>query len=336
MLGLASFHRDGREAKRSSQCVDIPPPRRCAFLTRPASPRRFALSDPGHRHGGCGAPFGGMSAALGMIGPATSHERNGIVPTDDGAAASDKAWRWIALALVFVVLSPITAALTRSASGTTLLVLIVVQALATGLAFLIPQARQVISSRSEATAEEREIDARVETRVAMNDALDPVLRLLGALALEPDAVVRNQMRAQAIPLVLKTASEFIGPDRSRACWFRLEAGPPKQLVPDQFAGRAGSPSTTFTESTASGDAAIGMVLADEDLLCEDIESTPPPGWDSTKQRDYATFISVSVIAGDTAYGMLTLDALETGDLTEEDKGLLRLLAGVLAVALSVP
>ncbi len=144
------------------------------------------------------------------------------------------------------------------------------------------------------------------------------------------------MRAQAIPLVLKTAAEFIGPDRSRACWFWLEPGPPKQLTPDQSAGRAGSPSTTFTEGTPSGDAAVGMVLADEDRLCEDIETSPPPGWDSTKQRDYRTFISVSVIAGDTAYGMLTLDALEPGDLTAEDKGLLRLMAGILAVALSVP
>ena len=43
-----------------------------------------------------------------------------------------------------------------------------------------------------------------------------------------------------------------------------------------------------------------------------------------------------VIAGDTAYGMLTLDALEPGDLSMEDKGLLRLMGGILAVALSVP
>ena len=43
-----------------------------------------------------------------------------------------------------------------------------------------------------------------------------------------------------------------------------------------------------------------------------------------------------VIAGDTAYGMLTLDALKPGDLSMEDKGLLRLMGGILAVALSVP
>ena len=260
------------------------------------------------------------------------------MPNDgEGSVDADgKPWVWVAAGLFFVLVSAATAILFRSASGTTRVVLIVVQVVSTGLAFLIPQARQIIASRSEATAEEREFEARVETRVAMNDALDPILRLLGNVALETDAVVRDQMRAQTIPLVLKTAAEFIGPDRSRACWFRLAPGPPTRLVPEDFAGRAGSPSTTFVEGTPAGDAAIDMVLADEDRLCADIVADPPPGWDSTKERDYRSFISVSVIAGDTAYGMLTLDALEPGDLDADDLGLLRLMAGILAVALAVP
>jgi GAF domain-containing protein len=256
--------------------------------------------------------------------------------TNEGSAtARDRSWLWVLLALVFVVLSPVAAEIARASSGPRMALFVTAQVVFTGLAFLIPQARQMIASRSEATAEERELEARVETRVAMNDALDPILRLLGNLAREPDEVIRNQLRAQAIPLVLLTAAEFIGPDRSRACWFRLEPGPPKKLVAPDAAGRAGSASTTFVEGTPAGDAAIGMVLADEDLLCEDILTDPPPGWDAAKERDYRTFISVSVIAGDTAYGMLTLDALEPGDLDADDKGLLRLMAGVLAVALSV-
>jgi hypothetical protein len=265
-------------------------------------------------------------------------QADGTTASRSQADAGDagRSWLWVAVALVFVVVSPVAAELARSSTGTRAVMFIVAQIVATGLAFLIPQVRQIAASRKEATAEEREIEARVETRVAMNDALDPILRLLGNLALEQDDVTRNQMRAQAIPLVLKTAAEFIGPDRSRACWFKLEPGPPTQLVPADFAGRAGSPSTTFVRGTAAGDAAIGMVLRDEDRLCEDVRTDPPPGWDPTHERDYLTFISVSVIAGDTAYGMLTLDAIEPGELTVEDKGLLRLMAGVLAVALSVP
>ncbi len=50
------------------------------------------------------------------------------MPTDDEmGGASDRAWKWVALALVFVVVSPVAAALARSASGKTLVILIVVQ-----------------------------------------------------------------------------------------------------------------------------------------------------------------------------------------------------------------
>ncbi|KQT94138.1 hypothetical protein ASG49_04300 [Marmoricola sp. Leaf446] len=255
---------------------------------------------------------------------------------DEGDETRGRATAWLLVALVFAVVSPVTAALSRSATDLWFTFLVVTQAVATGLAFGIPQWRQLVASRREATAEEREIDVRVETRVAMNDALDPVLRLLGQLALEDDPVLRDQRRAQAIPLVLLTAAEFIGPERARACWFRLEAGPPMTLEPDSAAGRAGSPTTTFVAGTPAGDAAIGLVLADEDLLCVDLEAAPPPGWDQAKDRDYRCFISVSVIAGDTAYGMLTLDAVEPDSLDAEDKALLRLMAGVLAVALSIP
>lgn len=245
-------------------------------------------------------------------------------------------WLWMTISLGCVLLSPAAAFWANEASGARAAALIGLQLVATGLAWIIPQVRQLRAARREATAAEREVEARVETRVAVNDALDPVLRLLGNLALEHDDVVRNQLRAQVIPLVLKTAAEFIGAERSRACLFRLEPGPPPQLVPGDFAGRAGAPTTTFIEGTAAGDAAIGMVLADGDVLCEDVQTDPPPGWDPTRPRHYRTFIAVSVIAGDTAYGMLTLDALEPGDLTMEDKGLLRLMAGLLAVALSIP
>ncbi|GGF46458.1 hypothetical protein GCM10011519_20530 [Marmoricola endophyticus] len=64
-----------------------------------------------------------------------------------------------------------------------------------------------------------------------------------------------------------------------------------------------------------------------------MRTDPPTGWDTDKDRDYRAFISVAVIAGDTALGMLTLDAVEPGSLDDDDMGLLRLMAGLLAVAL---
>lgn len=292
----------------------------------------FALRLIGHdRFAGAGLRgVAGVSHLPVKMGP---RWRRKAVPEEN---TDPRARQWILAALVFVVLSPVAAFAIRSASGGWLAFWVIAQVAATGVAFLIPQWRQVVASRSEATAEEREDEVRVETRVALNDALDPILRLLGNLALEQEPQRHGEFQAQAVPLVLATAAEFIGPARSRACWFKLEKGPPVSLVPTDSVGRAGSPTTTFKAGTKSGDAAIGMVLADEDRLCRDIESEPPPGWDSTKQRDYRTFVSVSVIAGDIAHGMLTLDAVEPDTLTVEDKALLRLMAGMLAVALSVP
>jgi GAF domain-containing protein len=96
----------------------------------------------------------------------------------------------------------------------------------------------------------------------------------------------------------------------------------------------GEPTTTFEPGTAAGDAAINMVLAGENLLCENIDTEPPPGWDTSKERDYKTFISVAVAVADTAFGMLTLDALEAGDLTNDDLRMLGLLGSALAAALA--
>ena len=260
----------------------------------------------------------------------------GGLPTPPDEPERGRSWLWVVAGFVFVVVSAVAASLTRSAKDSAFTVWVVIQIVATGLAWLIPEVRQALTSRKQATAEQNEFEARVDTALRMNDALDPIMSLLGNLASERDQSVRNQFRAQAIPLVLKTAADLIGPDRSRANWFRLDEGPPKQLTPVEHAGRAGSPSTVFEEGTPAGDAAIGMVLQDEDRLCEDIAADPPPGWDATKARDYRTFISVSVIASDTAYGMLTLDAPEPGDLTRDDMRLLRFMAGALAIALASP
>lgn len=242
---------------------------------------------------------------------------------------------WVAVAAICVFLAPAAGIAASGASGGRALGLVVAQCVLTVCAFLIPQVRQLRAEQREVSAEAREVEARTDARVAINDALEPIVTLLGNLALEPSTSERELLKEKAVTLVLTTASTLIGPERSRACWFRLEGGPPTRLVPTEHVGRAGSATTEFVEGTPGGDAAIDMILADQDRLCEDIEESPPPGWDTGKVRDYRTFISVSVIAGDTAYGMLTLDALEPGDLTTEDMGLLRLMAGVLAAALSI-
>ena len=64
-------------------------------------------------------------------------------------------WRWVALALVFVVAVPVITFLTRGQTGSVAVWLIAAQAVATGLAFLIPQARAVVGRRREEDAPEK-------------------------------------------------------------------------------------------------------------------------------------------------------------------------------------
>ncbi|MGI8691322.1 MAG: hypothetical protein ACR2JK_00245 [Geodermatophilaceae bacterium] len=48
------------------------------------------------------------------------------------------------------------------------------------------------------------------------------------------------------------------------------------------------------------------------------------GGSSSGSHEYRTFVAVPVTAGNTASGMLTIDAPNAGDLTGDDAGLLRL------------
>jgi GAF domain-containing protein len=246
-------------------------------------------------------------------------------------------WRtWVAPALtgVFVVVTSVTGALSGRAHGTTQVDLIMVQAASALLAFLIPTVAQVRERRRYRLAQEARIDARTEMRMALNDALDPIVRLLGRIA-AASRRDREKLRSQAVPFVLNAATEVIGPDRARACWFVLDDTRPVQLRPEACVGRADTERTPIVAGTRRGDDLLRMIEYDEDRFYPDVDEHPPVGWDVTAPHDYKTFACVPVVSADVAYGMITLDAVEPGQLTRDDVRLLRLLAGMLGNALAI-
>jgi hypothetical protein len=246
-----------------------------------------------------------------------------------------RAWPWVAVALVFVVLSPVASLLTRDVSGRTSVVWLVVQALATAAAFLIPQVRQIRSEQRQALAEGREFDTRVEVELAFNDALEPVVRLLGELAQETGRARREQLRAQAVPLVLTTTAQLTGQDRVRACWFALDPGPPQRLLPQESLGRAGAVTTVFAHGTPAGDAALDLVTANRQLLVGDLTADRPGLWRLDDGALSRSLVAVAVTVGNVAHGMITLDALEPDGFDEDDVALVRLMAGLLGAAMSI-
>ena len=202
------------------------------------------------------------------------------------------------------------------------------------LAAGVPAYEQIRKERMRAQAEQLALDAAVAMRVTMNDALDPIVRQLGRVVTAQSRHQREALREAAIPMVVDSAAHLVGTGRVRACLFRFASGPPQMLVPAQYSGRVDDPLEPITEGTAEGDLVLGMIRRNQHLFCPDLDAAPPPGWRITAPQTYKSFAAVPVAAGQNAFGMLMVDALEKGGIRRMDVSLLRLLAGLLADALA--
>lgn len=176
-------------------------------------------------------------------------------------------------------------------------------------------------------------EASVETQVALGDALDPVARSLAKLT-TMSARQRREQRSGLVELVLSAACG-LGPDgsRTRACYFKLAGDDgPRRMLNDTSKGRSDVAKSEFVEGTAAGDAALKMIDERGWIYCDDVDENPPPGWQPSKERAYKCFASVTVAAGPKVFGMLTLDAINPGDLTREDQQTLQVLGHLLGIA----
>jgi GAF domain-containing protein len=198
----------------------------------------------------------------------------------------------------------------------------------------VPGYEQIRKERQRKTAEQQAMDAAVEMRVTINDALDPIVRQLGRIATATNRQERGNLREATVPMVLGSAAQLIKGRRVRACLFRLEDGSPKKLVPAEYAGRADAPVTVFVEGTDEGDSVFEMIRRNEHTHSDDVDRDPPEGWHGSAEHGYRSFLAVPVVAGQTPYGMLTVDALNVGGVSRSDVPFVRLLAGLLADALA--
>ena len=198
----------------------------------------------------------------------------------------------------------------------------------------VPAYEQIRKEQLRARAQQAAVDAAVAMRVTMNDALDPIVRQLGRVVTAAGRHEREALQEATIPMVVDSAAHLAGSGRVRACLFRFAPGTPRVLVPAQYSGRVDDPLEPITEGTAQGDLVFGMIRHNQHLFCADLDAGPPPGWRVTAPQTYKSFAAVPVAAGQNAFGMLMVDALEPGGIRREDVPLVRLLAGLLADALA--
>ncbi len=197
----------------------------------------------------------------------------------------------------------------------------------------IPAYEQVRKERMRARAQQAAVDAAVAMRVTLNDALDPIVRQLGRVV-TAGRHEKEALQEATIPMAVDSAAHLAGSGRVRACLFRFAPGTPGILVPAQYSGRVDDPLEPITEGTAQGDLVFGMIRRNQHLFCPDLVAVPQPGWTVTAPQTYRSFAAVPVAAGQSAFGMLMVDALEQDGIGRDDVPLLRLLAGLLAGALA--
>jgi len=184
-------------------------------------------------------------------------------------------------------------------------------------------------------AEDSERRARIDSRIQIADVLRPLAETLAKMPSLTKAEKLQQCESMKRGVV-DAAAELLGPERSRAGWFEYVDDKVARLVPvpDLRRGRGDPQLTEFVQGTVEGDAALELLDNDTTRFCPDVDEDPPPGWTKARHSEYRTFISAGVVADGRRFGMLTLDALEPGDLTPNDVYALSLLAKLLAAALA--
>jgi GAF domain len=193
------------------------------------------------------------------------------------------------------------------------------------------QQHRATGARADAVAAARA--ARAAMRIALEDALDPFVHLVGRLA-EARGADKARLRGEAIQLGVTTVAALAGAERIRVCLFILDEGPLRRLHAERFAGRAGAPIAAVVEGTSAGDAALRMISRGSwTYLADTAEESPRFWWDT--EHSYRTFLAGPVATPDKVIGLLTMDALRPGDLATIDLTLVRLLADLLATAISI-
>lgn len=219
-----------------------------------------------------------------------------------------------------------------SAHGPVRIALIVVGAALTFVAAALPlwQHRRASDARTDAIAAAEA--ARARMRVTLNDALEPLVHVISQLG-ETPMPSKARRRGEAVQFTVNTIAALSDADRVRVCFFRLDLGPPAGFHLDAFTGRAGAPEASLHPGSSGSDAALRVLRDGRWVLIDDLASSPAPfNWDHAPE--YRSVLIGPINRAGLPIGLVTLDALQPGELAHADLGVLRLLAELLGIALT--
>jgi hypothetical protein len=220
-------------------------------------------------------------------------------------------------------------------SGTTQVSLVTIGVLASALTVLLP-ALEIRRERGRiTTAEQLAAERLAEYKVTTNDMLIPLSLAVTDVLTTTSATARREARQSLRQMTVGFAAEYIGPERSRSCFYGLEDDPEtggRTLRLRAWHGRNRQPRPRFDPEDPVEAQVFAFVDSLDSMIVADVQRVHLIGW--TDVSEYRTFVAATVCAGETPLGLLTVDSLQPGDLGEDDLDLVRLLAQLLAAGLS--
>jgi hypothetical protein len=178
-------------------------------------------------------------------------------------------------------------------------------------------------------------DEQRRVRILLGGALKAVSGSLDELAAM--APVRRRTEISGFrEKVAVTACELVTATTPRSAYFRVENRDTSPRIMSRAAqhaiGRTDESTSRFVEGDGHNQNVWDLIdRADDAELIDDLKAWKPPGFDA-KNRAYRCYISAPVRAGRRAYGMLTVNTIAPGGLTDVDKLMVLLLARLLATA----
>ena len=204
----------------------------------------------------------------------------------------------------------------------------------------VAERERALQSKDEAERRTAEVRIAAEAHLifALRARLSPSLYCLGKLAAA--AASDRQVAPLIGSLSQAIVAAAIGHDNSaetrRSIFFAVQ-GDRMRCV--SYAGYEGAQDTGRTVLRSSPDDPVGQymfgLLAErEALLIPDVEAAGLPVRFPAR-RSYQTIIATAIMAGDTPYGILTLDSPQPHSLGQPDLEIMKTLANLLGVGLAL-
>ena len=178
----------------------------------------------------------------------------------------------------------------------------------------------------------------IQMRVALGYVMTGLLTAVGDIVAEKNQRTREKLQAALSQAVVDSAAVLVGCDRVRATFYRAQGHTPDGRIAElELVVAAGvreqRPRRHFRRGDGSrGDAVLAIVEQRDFDFIPDVQQRHDSRYWAGK--DYRVLACVSVVAGDTPYGILAIDAPDPNDLNDDCLPVLRALATLLGAGLA--